>query len=160
MARSALDQSVTRSVTATPDPPPVGIPNPIHGEDGASDAGYAGALVAGVRTYGWVAEAVAEVLGPGWLDDGWADVALRRPVYAGDVVTIVVGPAASDDGAVAVRAAVGSREVLDGAVGLGAAVWAGDIDAPAPGPPEEPPAVRPTYTIESAPVGRPLRPLG
>src|SRR4051795_11930863 len=90
MARSALDQPVTRSVTATPDPPPVGIANPIHAADGASSAGYAGALVAGVRTYGWVAEAVVEVLGPRWLDDGWADVTLRRPVYAGELVTIMV----------------------------------------------------------------------
>ena len=46
-----------------------------------------------MRTYGWVAEAVVEVLGPGWLDDGWADVTLRRPLYAGDLVTIMVAPA-------------------------------------------------------------------
>ena len=166
MAGSTLDQPVTRSVTATPDPPPDGIPNPIHAEDGASSAGYAGALVAGVRTYGWVAEAVVEALGPGWLDDGWADVTLRRPVFAGDLVTIMVGPAgsatgASDDtGARTVRAAVGERLVLDGAVGLGPASWAGDIDPPAPGPALDPPALRPTYTIDSAPLGRPLRPLG
>ena len=164
MASSALDQPVTRSVTATPDPPPAGIPNPIHAEDGASSAGYAGALVAGVRTYGWVAEAVIEVLGPDWLDDGWADVTLRRPVYAGDLVTIVVGPSGSatggSDAAWTVSATVGERVVLDGAAGLGSASWAGDIDPPAPGPALDAPALRPTYTIDSAPVGRPLRPLG
>jgi hypothetical protein len=164
MARSALDQPVTRSVTATPDPPPVGIPNPIHAEDGAGSAGYAGALVAGVRTYGWVAEAVLEALGAGWLDDGWADVTLRRPLYAGDLVTIAVGPPASPGSgttpARAVSAAVGDRVVLDGTVGLGAASWAGDIDPPEPAPALPPPASRPTYTIESAPVGRPMRPLG
>src|SRR5580765_1343932 len=98
MASPGLDQPLTRSVTATADPPPVGIPNPIHAVDGASSAGYAGALVAGVRTYGWVAEAVVEVLGPGWLDDGWADVTLRRPLYAGDLVTIMVGPSGSATG--------------------------------------------------------------
>ena len=166
MAGSALDQSVTRSVTATPDPPPEGIPNPIHAEDGASCAGYAGALVAGVRTYGWVAEAVVEALGPGWLDGGWADVTLRRPVYAGDVVTIMVGPPGSATGgsdaagARTVRAAAGERVVLDGAVGLGPASWARDINPPAPGPALDPPALRPTYTIDSAPVGHPFRPLG
>ena len=166
MASSALDQPVTRSVTATPDPPSVGIPNPIHAEDGASSAGYAGALVAGVRTYGWVAEAVVEVLGPGWLDRGWADVTLRRPLYAGDRVTIMVGPCGSASGgrdgarARTVSAAVGERVVLEGAVGLGPASWAGDINPPAPGPALDPPALRPTYTIESAPVGQPLRPLG
>ena len=57
-------------------------------------------------------------------------------------------------------AAVGERVVLDGAVGLGPASWAGDIDPPEPGPALDPPAVRPTYTIDSAPVGQPLRPLG
>lgn len=165
MAGSALDQPVIRSITATADPPPVGIPNPIHDEDGASSAGYAGALVAGVRTYGWVAEAVIEVLGCGWLDDGWADVTLRRPLYAGDLVTIMVAPhgsagSGSDAGASAVRAAVGDRVVLDGAVGLGPASWADDIDPPPPGPAVEPPAIRPSYTIDSAPVRRPLRALG
>jgi hypothetical protein len=144
----------------------VGIPNPIHDEDGAGGAGYAGALVAGVRTYGWVAEAVVEVLGPGWLDDGWADVTLRRPLYAGDLVTIIVGPSGSAPGgadaapARTVSATVGERVVLDGAVGLGPASWAGDIDPPEPGPALGPPDLRPTYTIDSAPVGRPLRPLG
>src|SRR3954468_11803451 len=96
MVGPALQRPVVRSVTATPDPPPVGIANPIHAADGARGAGYAGALVAGVRTYGWVAEVVLEVLGHGWLDDGWADVTLRRPVYAGDVVTIAVGAADVD----------------------------------------------------------------
>jgi hypothetical protein len=166
MAGSAFDHRVIRSVTATADPPPVGVPNPIHAEDGASSAGYAGALVAGVRTYGWVAEAVIEVLGSGWLDGGWADVTLRRPLYAGDLVTIEVGPRGSAaggsaaDGAWAVSAAVGDRVVLDGAVGLGPASWADDIDPPLPGPALDPPALRPSYTIDTAPLGRPLRPLG
>jgi hypothetical protein len=164
MANSALDGPVTRTVTATPDPPPVGIPNPIHATDGASGAGYAGALVAGVRTYGWVTEAVIDVLGLGWLDDGWADVTLRRPLYAGEVVTITVGPSRSAGfGAAAARAVsatVGERVVLDGTVGLGAAAWVGAIDPPTPGRALDPPAVRPTYTIDTAPVGEPLRPLG
>ena len=87
---TSLDDPLVRSVTATADPPPVGIANPIHADDGANGAGYAGALVAGVRTYGWVAESVIEVLGAGWLESGWADVTMRRPVYVGDQVTIAV----------------------------------------------------------------------
>src|SRR5688500_5676539 len=42
--RAGRDEPVTRSVIATADPPPVGIANPIHAADGASSAGYAGAL--------------------------------------------------------------------------------------------------------------------
>jgi len=165
MVGSGLDQPVVRSVTATPDPPPVGVANPIHGADGALAAGYAAALVSGVRTYGWVAEAVVEVLGPSWLDDGWADVSLRRPVFAEDLVIIAVGPTgsasdSSEDGALAVRASVGDRVVLDGAVGLGTARWAPAIDPPPPALAEEPASLRPTYTVDDAPIGRPLRPLG
>ena len=33
-----------------------------HADDGASGAGYKAALVAGVRTYGWVADAVRAAL--------------------------------------------------------------------------------------------------
>jgi hypothetical protein len=81
-------------------------------------------------------------------------------------MTITIGarrsaPGGSDAaGARAVSATLGERVVLDGAVGLGPASWAGDIDPPTPGPALDPPAVRPTYTIDSAPVGQPLRPLG
>ena len=159
MPSTPTTEPVIRHVTATPDPPPVGIPNPIHAEDGASGAGYAGALVAGVRTYGWVAEAVIEALGTEWLDSGWADVTLRRPLYSGEVVTITIG-APSDDDSRPVSAAVGDRIVLDGTVGPGTAAWAGDIDPPAPAPALDPPHVRPTYTLDTAPVGEPFRPLG
>jgi hypothetical protein len=144
----------TSTIVATPDPPPVGVANPIHAADGASRAGYAGALVAGVRTYGWVAEAVIEALGLGWLDDGWADVTLRRPLFAGEEVSITVEPS----GAVAAR--VGDRVVLDGTVGLGTAPWAGAIDPPEPALAEDPPAVLPTYGLDDAPIGRALHPLG
>jgi hypothetical protein len=154
MAGATLDGPVIRAVTATADPPPVGIANPIHAEDGANSAGYAGALVAGVRTYGWLTEAVIEALGPEWLDDGWADVTLRRPLHAGEQVRITVSSSLS------VSATVGQRVVLDGAVGRGPASWLADINPPEPGPALGPPAVRATYTIDTAPVGRPLRPLG
>jgi hypothetical protein len=160
MGRPGAERMI-RTVAATPDPPPVGIPNPIHADDGASGAGYEGALVAGVRTYGWVAEAVVAVLGAGWLDDGWADITLRRPLYACEEVTITVEPDPSTAApAWLVNAAVGERVVLDGTVGPGAAAWLGDIDPPDPSPAVEPPSPRPTYTIETAPIGQPLRPLG
>lgn len=148
----------TKTIVATPDPPPTGIPNPIHAADGAAGAGYQGALVAGVRTYGWVAEATLEALGPQWLDDGWADVTLRRPLFEGETVTVTVDPI--DRRTASVRAAVEDRVVLDGTVGLGPAEWLDEIHPPTPAPAEEPPDVRPTYTIEDVPIGRSFRPLG
>lgn len=152
------NEPVIRTVTATPDPPPVGIPNPIHAEDGATGAGYRGALVAGVRTYGWVAETVTETLGQEWLDGGWADVTLRRPLYSGEVVQILLTPAGDREWTVS--AGVGERVVLDGAVGLGEASWLASLDPPEPSPALDPPHVRPTFDLTTAPVGEPLRPLG
>jgi hypothetical protein len=148
---------VARTVVATPDPPPSGIPNPVHGDEGASAAGYAGALVAGVRTWGWVADALAVAAGPGWRDHGWADFTLPRPLFAGEEVAITVAPEA---GGWSVAAAVGDRVVLAGTAGLGDAAWLGELDPPPPAPAVGPPPVRPTYTVDSAPIGTPLRPLG
>lgn len=158
----AEPKPATKIIVATPDPPPTGIANPIHAEDGAAGAGYRGALVAGVRTYGWVVEATLEAFGPEWLDNGWADITLRRPLFEGETVTVTVEPIKQSTGGptASVAAAVGDRIVLDGTVGLGQAEWLGDIDSPTPAPAEEPPDVRPTYTIDSVPIGQPFRPLG
>lgn len=97
-----------------------------------------------------------EALGAGWIDGGWADVTLRRPLYAGELVRITVGPSPSATGdsnparTLTVAAAVGERVVLDGTVGLGSARWAGDIRSPQSSPALGPPEVRPTYTIDDA----------
>ena len=83
----------TGTVLATADPPPTGVPNPIHDADGAASAGYSGALVAGVRTYGWVAETVMQVFGLAWVRRGWADFTLRRPLLAGQEIVVAVSEA-------------------------------------------------------------------
>ena len=156
---------LTDRLTATADPPPTGIANPIHDDEGADGAGYAGALVAGVRTYGWAAQTVVRAAGERWLHDGWVDFTLRRPLFVGEELTISVAPAGDGGGdrwsieAVA-RGAGGERVVLDGAAGLGAAEWAGVLAPPAPTDGRDPPAVRPTYDLRSVPLGTPLRPLG
>lgn len=150
------------TVVATPDPPPTGIPNPIHAEDGATGAGYRGALVAGVRTYGWVADAVRAVTGTEWLAQGWADVTLRRPLYAGELVAIDLDPQPGIEPATwSVRASVeDSRVVLDGRAGLGVASWFDTIRVPARTPAEPPPRIRPTYSLDDVPKRQPLRSLG
>lgn len=140
------------TVVATPDPPPKGVPNPIHDAEGASQAGYAGALVAGVRTYGWAVQAIVGAVGERWLGDGWVDFSLRRPLFAGEPLSI-----GADDGELV--AAVGDKVVLDGTYGVGRAGWAGDLDPPAVAPGAEPPEPRPAYDLETAPIGEPLRPL-
>lgn len=154
-------------IVATPDPPPTGIVNPIHDAEGADGAGYAGALVAGVRTYGWAAQTITRALGAGWLNDGWADVSLRRPLFAGETVTITVTPPDSGDAepnptwtvSCVGSGAGGERVVLDGTVGLGNATWRSELDPPAVADGEDPPEIRPTYDLDTVPLRRPLRPL-
>lgn len=145
-------------LVATPDPPPSGVPNPVHSAAGAAAAGYAGALVAGIRIYGWAAELVVERFGTTWLETGWADVTLRRPLFAGEQVTVAMGSDDGDGATVEVR--TDDRVVLDGRVGTGPAAWASAIDPPPFAPAQDPPPVRPGYDLATAPVGRPLRPLG
>jgi hypothetical protein len=145
---------------ATHDPPPKGIPNPIHDDDGADAAGYAGALVAGVRTYGWAAETVIRALGDDWRLSGWVDFSLRRPLFTGDRLVTTVEPAGdcwrlecvgSND--------AGDRVVLDGTCGLGEAPWLAELAPPPAAPGQDPPPIRPTYTLDQVPYGQPFRPL-
>jgi len=145
-------------LVATPDPPPSGVPNPVHSAAGAAAAGYAGALVAGIRIYGWAAELVVERFGTSWLETGWADVTLRRPLFAGEQVTVAMGSDDGDGATVEVR--TDDRVVLDGRVGTGAAAWASVIEPPPFAPAQDPPPVRPGYDLATAPLGAPLRPLG
>ena len=151
--------SFSDEVVATPDPPPKGVPNPIHDATGAAAAGYAGALVAGVRTYGWACQAVVRALGPEWLESGWIDYRLRRPLFAGEQLTTEVE---ENDQCwrIECRAGDDRRVVLDGKAGLAQASWGADLAPPEPGPASEPATERPSYTLDTVPLNAPLRPLG
>jgi hypothetical protein len=122
------DTFVARRI-AVPDPPETIEANPIHGAEGAAAAGYAGALVAGVHTYGWATAAVLDALRDRWLSDGWADVSYRRPVYDGD--ELVSTATILDDGTVSLQTIVnGERVVLEGTAGLGRAAWFAQLEVP------------------------------
>jgi acyl dehydratase len=154
---------------AVPDPPETIEANPIHGAAGAAAAGYAGALVAGVHTYGWATAAVLDAFGDRWLEDGWADVAYRRPVYDGDelVTTATVlsdrlADSAAADGVVSLRTmAAGERPVLDGSAGVGRATWFDELEVPEWRDPEPPVAEAALVRMElaSAPLHRDFRPM-
>ena len=148
-------------VVATPDPPSRGVHNPIHDADGAGAAGYAGALVAGVRTYGWASQTIIRALGRNWLSQGWVDFQLRRPLYAGETVQTVVDEDA-EGWQVETSAGDGDNErvVLDGRVGLGNAPWLGELCPPEPAPAVETTAPLPRYTLQTVPLKQPLAPLG
>ncbi|MFP6809302.1 MAG: hypothetical protein VB957_19270 [Pseudomonadales bacterium] len=146
------------SVVTTADPPPSGVPNPIHATDGADAAGYAGALVAGVRTYGWLVDTVLKALGENWLNNGWIDYSLRRPLYAGEVLEIVVEHV---DGTWLITCSAGDekRTVLDGTAGLGNAPWLGELEPPKSTAPLDKRESLPGYDLDNVPIRQPLNPL-
>jgi hypothetical protein len=158
-----MQKVCTNTIVATPDPPPKGVPNPIHDADGASAAGYAGALVAGVRTYGWACETIVDALSEQWLQDGWVDFRLPRPLFAGEPVDIEVR--AGDDCwhvlcQIVDDSDAGARVVLKGTAGLGPAPWLDELQPPVPAPATDTPDSLPSYDLASVPMGQPLRPLG
>jgi hypothetical protein len=70
--------------------------NAIHTEQ-AREYGFRGGIVPGVTLFGYALRAVADEWGPGWLESGELAMRFRRPVYDGDVVTVVPTTAADGD---------------------------------------------------------------
>ena len=62
--------------------------NRIHDDAVARQHGYAGALVAGVTIYGYLARVAVETLGVEWLRRDTATVRFVRPVYDGDLLAL------------------------------------------------------------------------
>lgn len=89
-------QTIERSITAFLDgEDSIEIDNIIHSTEGAAKFGFTGALVGGVTIYSWAVPALIEALGEEWLDSGWIEFRLRRPVYPGDQITTRVTPTAN-----------------------------------------------------------------
>ncbi|MGE0859979.1 MAG: hypothetical protein AB7I01_12945 [Gammaproteobacteria bacterium] len=62
--------------------------NAIHEDGTAQRYGFGGGLVPGVTTYGYLLHGVIAALGADFLRGGASSVRLRRPVYAGETVTV------------------------------------------------------------------------
>src|SRR5690242_14896660 len=93
--------------------------NRIHDDSVAAQYGFRGGLVPGVTVYGYMASAVLEFFGNGWLERGAMDVRFHEPVYERDEVEIAV--AEDGDGRVC---------VVTGKSAAGVA-WMGDHPPPA-----------------------------
>ncbi|MBQ29881.1 MAG: hypothetical protein CL434_08770 [Acidimicrobiaceae bacterium] len=116
---------------AVADPPEVSAANPVHDES-ATGYGYAGGIVAGIHTYGWMVPAILEALGEGWLSHGWSEFRLPRPVYAGDELFTEVKPVPDDPsiGVITQTVVSDGRVTIEGKVGLGDASWKNDFVLP------------------------------
>ena len=148
-------QTIERSITAFLDgEDSIEIDNIIHSTEGAAKFGFQGALVGGVTVYSWAVPALIEALGEEWLDAGWIDFRLRRPVYPGDEITTRVTP--TESGVDFAMAKADGEVCIAGIAGLGQADFYDDL-AVAQNRVVVPPADPPTLlTSENLPIGEDL----
>ena len=150
------------------------INNIIHSTEGAARYGYTGPLVGGTTVYAWSAAALVEALGDAWLDEGWVEFQLRKPVYPGELITTHVTPAESPlsprsaggdvpEGQRGVRAAVNftmTKHTGDiavrGTAGLGIADFYTEITTANDRTPQPEPTDRPFISRAVAPLGEDL----
>jgi len=118
--------TIERSITAFLDgEDSIEIDNIIHSTEGAARFGFQGALVGGVTVYSWAVPALIDGLGEDWLDSGWIDFRLRRPVYPGDEITTRVMP--TDIGVEFTMAKASGEVCIAGTAGLGQADFYDDL---------------------------------
>ena len=77
--------------------------NRVHNPSVARSFGFAGGLVPGVDVYAYLTRPVVERWGLEWLEHGWGELRLRKPVYGGDEVEVAFE-----------RDTVTARKVVDG----------------------------------------------
>jgi len=133
-------------MVALDDDPEVKVNNPIHGA-GAQAAGYERPIPAAVA-----------LLGDGWFDRGWAEFALRRPVFVGDRLRSTA--TRTEPGACTfVQENEEGKATVEGRAGLGLAPWHGEWQLPGRREPvpavDQPPLVLP----EDVPVDEDLPPM-
>jgi hypothetical protein len=149
-------QAVTEFV-AIDDPPEIQAANPIHSA-GASAYGYERPIVAGLSSYGWAARSIIELLGVEWLAFGWADLALRRPVFTGD--RLVTTATLTGNGRCHYEQVNEAGKVtVDGDAGLGLAPFHAEWHLPARRDPVPPAEHSPMLLPEQAPVGEDYPPM-
>ena len=145
------------------------ISNIIHSTAGAARYGYSGALVGGTTVYSWSAGALVEALGGAWLDEGWVEFQLRKPVYPDEVITTRVMPISnpvipaqagiSTQGSDAVEFTMTKHTgdvAVRGTAGLGIADFLSEITSAGDRTPQPQPADRPYITRAVAPLGEDL----
>ena len=142
--------STVTEFVAIDDPPEIQQANPIHAE-GAKAYGYERPIVAGLSSYGWAAAALIELFGDGWLDCGWAEFKLPRPVFAGDRLITTATPLAEDICEFTQLNAAGKATVV-GRAGLGFAPFQAEWKLPTRREPVDPAPKSPLLMPDQAPV--------
>ena len=145
------------------------INNIIHSTAGAARYGYTGPLVGGTTVYAWSIAALVEALGDAWLDEGWVEFQLRKPVYPSEVITTRVTPIS--DSVIPAQAGISPQDAaavdftmtkhtgdiaVRGTAGLGVADFNSEISTATDRAPQPEPADRPFITRAVAPLGEDL----
>ncbi len=145
------------------------INNIIHSTAGAARFGYSGPLVGGTTVYAWSIAALVEALGEDWLDEGWVEFQLRKPVYPSEVITTRVTPIS--DSVIPAQAGISPQDsaaveftmtkhtgdiAVRGTAGLGVADFNSEISTATDRTPQPEPADRPFITRAVAPLGEDL----
>ena len=162
--------TVERTITAFLDgDDSLEIGNIIHSTEGAARFGYTGPLVGGTTVYAWSIAALVEALGEDWLDEGWVEFQLRKPVYPSEVITTRVTPAS--DSVIPAQAGISPQDsaaveftmtkhtgdiAVRGTAGLGVADFNSEISTATERTPQPEPADRPFITRAVAPLGEDL----
>jgi len=152
-----MTNMVTTEFVAIEDPPEIQSANPIHAA-GASAYGYERPIVAGLSSYGWAAAALLELYGEAWLDHGWADFVLRRPVFVGDRLVTTAQPD-DDTASTFVQVNETGKGTVEGRAGLGAAPWNDEWQLPTRRQPVAPAAKRPLLLPNQAPIQEDYPPM-
>ncbi|HJP52703.1 MAG: hypothetical protein QGH99_02015 [Pseudomonadales bacterium] len=139
-----------------PDAPRPG--NPIHSTDTARKHGFRGALIGGANVYGWVTDAIVDLLGESWLSNGWIDVLFRKPTYDGDTMQVTIDDAIENIHQYRLENQQGDV-CLEGQLGMNTAPWLNEIEQTEFEPAEDPITDSPALTLDNAPVGQRLRPM-
>ncbi|NNL84475.1 MAG: hypothetical protein HKP27_02425 [Myxococcales bacterium] len=146
-----MSEAVRTEAVAIEDPPDIQASNPVHAAGGSAAYGYERPIVAGFSSYGWAAASVIGLLGEAWLDHGWADFVLRRPVFVGDRLETTAtrsGDATSSFSQINEQGKV----TTEGRAGLGEAPWHDEWKLPVRREPVPPARERPLLMPEQAPV--------
>ena len=142
------------------------INNIIHSTAGAARYGYTGPLVGGTTVYSWSAAALVEALGEDWLNEGWVEFQLRKPVYPEEVITTRVSPLPPLVGDAQRRGGHPDVEftmtkhtgevAVRGTAGLGIADFLAEISTASDRTPQPQPPDRPFINRAVAPLGEDL----
>ncbi|MEZ5297278.1 MAG: MaoC family dehydratase [Ilumatobacteraceae bacterium] len=82
--------------------------NRIHTDEGAREAGFPSALVAGVTTYAYLTHPLVAAWGIDWVARGGASMRFRAPVFAGRTIECI--PSSNPDDTWTVRAVDATEE--------------------------------------------------